>query len=357
MKNIKKILQLYNISYLDKYDKYIMMFNNDNSLSIRNIIPDYLISEYDYDFELSNKELLNIDSDLYHLVYDNILTINDSLFEAALDMPLYSIIIEQEKNENILNNIKKFKGYAFKSNKMKYNFSSTITGRLTISDNENYGNILTLPKRCRKIFKSNWNYEGELLLVDFKSLEPRIIKKMTSNENYEDIYETIKDNSGINVDRSIIKKAVISLLYGSELNVDYLSKEKCEEIMNYCNHFFNIKKVEQIANNNICEYNGLFRKNYFGRPIYNINETKTNIILNNYIQSTAVDVSLMYFYELINNINKELCKPLFIIHDAIVFDVHNSYKDEFTNIIKKGYICPKLGYFPLEITSFTNNKE
>ena len=91
------------------------------------------------------------------------------------------------------------------------------------------------------------------------------------------------------------------------------------------------------------------RNNFFGRPIWNINETKENKLINNYIQSTAVDIALSYFSELSDVIDLELCKPIFIIHDALVLDVHNDYKNEFVHIVNKGYNCSQLGYFPLEI--------
>lgn len=354
MKNIKEIFKLFKIDHLDKYDKYILMYNSNMFKNIENILPDHQIIKFKKDLEECITNLNNIDDDLYYKIYDEILELNDCFDLIGIDIPIYSILFEQEKNEAIKNNISKFRGYGYKSLKIKYNFNSTLTGRLTITEDNNCGNILTLPKRCRKIFKSSWNNQGSLISVDFKSLEPRIIKKITSNEIYEDIYETIKTISDVNVDRSIIKRAVISMLYGSELNVDYISKEKADELIKICNDFFDIDNVTKIAVENISK-NSLFRKNYFGRPIYNLDETKSNIIMNNFIQSTAVDVALMYFYKLVNLVNKQLCKPVFIIHDAIVFDIHESYLEEFNSIIQKGYICPKLGYFPLEISDFINN--
>jgi len=354
MSNIKEILKLYNLYKLDKYDKYISMFKEFDYSNIKYILPDHILSNYQIEYDNILSELSEIDVDEYRLIYDKIINIDENLYEASLDIPIYNIMLEQEKNETILNNLKSFKGYAYKAKKIKYNFSSTVTGRLTI-DNSICGNILTLPKRCRKIFKSSWNYEGSLISVDFKSLEPRIVKKITSDEKYEDIYETIKDLSEINVDRSVIKRAVISTLYGSELNVDYLTKEKSDELIKICYDFFNIDKVIDIANNSLLK-NNKSRKNLFGRPINNLNETKNHIIMNNYIQSSAVDVALMYFYELINKVEKDKCKPLFIIHDAIIFDIKNDYIDCFKEIVDVGYNCEKLGYFPVELTDFINNK-
>ena len=55
---------------------------------------------------------------------------------------------------------------------------------------------------------------------------------------------------------------------------------------------------------------------------------------------------------MIQNIKSDLCRPIFIIHDAIVFDVHNDEKENFVNHVKQGYNCKELGYFPLECTDF-----
>ena len=70
--------------------------------------------------------------------------------------------------------------------------------------------------------------------------------------------------------------------------------------------------------------------------------------MNNYIQSTAVDVALSYFSELCDKINLDLCKPIFIIHDALILDVHKDYIDECNDITNKGYNCDQLGHFPVD---------
>ena len=49
--------------------------------------------------------------------------------------------------------------------------------------------------------------------------------------------------------------------------------------------------------------------------------------------------------------------PLFILHDAMIFDLNTEYENEFVNIINKGYDNPKLGHFPLDIDIFNIRKE
>ena len=97
----------------------------------------------------------------------------------------------------------------------------------------------------------------------------------------------------------------------------------------------------------VSEFNCRF--NFFGRPIWNADELSSNKILNNFIQSSAVDVALNYFSLLTTQLNHEKAKFLFIIHDALIVDVHNDYEKEFVNISSKGYNCSKLKHFPVEI--------
>ena len=96
------------------------------------------------------------------------------------------------------------------------------------------------------------------------------------------------------------------------------------------------------------------RRNYFGRPIWNGWEDKDHILINNYIQSSAVDIALTYFTELTKEVNTNLSVPLYILHDAIIFDVSDDYYHNFVNIIKKGYNNSTLGKFPLKIEIFNH---
>ena len=76
---------------------------------------------------------------------------------------------------------------------------------------------------------------------------------------------------------------------------------------------------------------------------------------NNYIQSTAVDVCLLYFSDLCNNIDLNSAVPLYIIHDALLLDVKKEYFDKFNNIISLGYENDKLGNFPIELTKINGD--
>lgn len=341
---INNLSLLFKLKNLDKYKKFYKMYNISKNIDLNNILPDFMIHSYDKDLCEFLEELEKKDIDNYREKLINCINLNNVLSEYYIDYKVFNFFIVKENNVSLNSLLRKF---SKKNKKITYNFVNTTTGRLTTQ--ENSPNILTLPKKYRNIFTSRWKCEGSLLMIDFKSLEPRIAKKLTSDKNYKDIYEEINRLAEENLDRSVIKKAVISTLYGSHRSLDNISKEKTEHLMKICKQFFEYDELIKLSDQPCKEG---YRKNYFGRPIHNEEETRTNVIVNNYLQSTAVDVALKYFCKLIDLVDYEKCKPLFIIHDAIIFDTHNSYKKELVNIIEQGYNCEKLGYFPLELTNF-----
>jgi len=343
---IKNLSKLFKISSLDSYEKYFKMYKKDLSYEdIKSILPDHGVEKYDLLFNEFINSIKKVDLKNYKEKLLCYLELNKELEPFYVDFKVYNFLVAKESNETLKASLKSFR------NKINYNFSSTTTGRLTCK--ENTANILTLPKKYRNIFESKWKSEGSLLMIDFSSLEPRIAKKLTSKENYKDIYEEIKSLTEENLDRSVIKRAVISTLYGSSTSLDNISKEKTDHLIKICKDFFDYEKIFEMADT---LYSEGCRKSYFGRPLWNKDETRKHVIVNNYIQSTAVDVSLSFFLELIDKAKTEYCRPIFIIHDAIVFDVHNDHKNNLVNLVEKGYNCPELGYFPLEITNFMETK-
>lgn len=350
IKQLFSIDELFKLSLLSRYKKYFFMYKIDINLeTLKLILPESTKFEFNNSIIEFENSLKNIDIEDYSKIFSKYHNNFVKLSSACIDTKVYNIVKLKEKNDTLQHVIKTF---SYNTNtrqtrKVVYELNKTITGRLVVKQGS--PSILTLPKKYRKIFQSRYLHEGELLMIDFKSLEPRIAKKLTSKETYKDIYEEINKLSEENLDRSVIKKAVISTLYGSRRSLDNISKEKTEKIMETCKKFFEYDKLIKISDN-LCKEG--YRKNFFGRPIHNKEETRPHVIVNNHIQSTAVDVALMYFCMLIDLVSNENCKPIFVIHDAIVFDTHNSYKNELVNIVNQGYNCDKLGYFPLELTNF-----
>lgn len=346
------INNIYNKNYNKKYNNFYKFFKEINQdFDKKEVLPLHLVEE----FKLHEKDILKKVKEIDTFNYLERLKKYDFLFSvinsSKINLIAYKALLSIENNPTIQSNLKKFKPTSGYANKCHYNNSSNISGRIIV---EKGPNILTLPKRCRSIFESRF-LKGKLVSVDFSNLEPRLCLKLSGSKGGNDLYEDIKNqlDFDIDIDRSIIKRAVISVLYGSNHeNLKNISSSKSKKIFEIINEYFNIEYLIELSSR--FDNQGI-RRNYFGRPIWNENEEKQNIIMNNYIQSSAVDIALTYFSNLVLNLDIEKSVPVFIIHDAIVFDVEDNYLNVFNDIISKGYDCPELGHFPVTTSTFNSS--
>ena len=215
-------------------------------------------------------------------------------------------------------------------------------------------NILTLPRKYRNIFKSSFK-KGKLFYIDFVSLEPRIMRKLGGWDCLGDIYEEIMSSLELDIDRSVVKQAIISSVYGSSKKSLYskISKDKVDQLCDYIDKYLCVDQCLEMAQES--SENG-HRTNFWGRVLWNNHVTEENIILNNYVQSTAVDVALSGFSKVYSRLNKSQAKPIFIIHDALMIDIEESYIGEFVKEVKQGYNCNILGHFPISIEDLYGTK-
>lgn len=351
MRNLyyENLFNFFNIDILKKYDKYSKFFSSVEefkAIDFTESLPFYIKDEYEEDFKQSIKELELLDNKNYQNKFFKYEKLFKSLEKSKLNLLVYKSFLEIEKNETIKSCLRSFKASNSYCNKVIYDLTKTTTGRLIVKSGPK---ILTLPKRCRGIIQSSFK-NGKVISIDFNALEPRLFLKFNNEKCNGDIYDEISSRLSFQIDRSIIKRAIISILYGTSVNnLQNISDSRKEEIYKTVIDYFGYNNLLEKASN--VNENDL-RLNYFGRPINNLGEDKKHIIINNYVQSTAVDISLSYFTDLIDILDTSFARPLFIIHDAIVFDVSEEYYDKFKNIIEKGYIDDDLGHFPVSIEIF-----
>lgn len=177
---------------------------------------------------------------------------------------------------------------------------NTSTGRLTVSRGPR---ILSLPKGERKIIKSRWE-GGQVFMIDFVSLEPRVMLLLTRDEAPMDIYEAMRIELDLpDATRAKLKLATISSLYGSKSNDPAMVAS--------VNRFFRSSEVgrRHLSGEEVC--------NLYGRRL---NPEEAILRLPHFIQSTAVDVALNGFSSLLKFLPSG-CVPIFLIHDAILIDV------------------------------------
>ena len=225
-----------------------------------------------------------------------------------------SVLFELEDyriDDNVLNshiknadirNLKLLNGFKIKE-KIKYSQISSITGRLSISSGPN---ILHLKREHRDIFKSKYGQDGAIVQIDFKSLEPRILSLIMRDNVPFDLYTEASSIFSEKINRDIIKRATLAIIYGmSKSNLkNILRVNNSEEIYDHIVDYFGIKNLQKVLLNSI-EDSGII-ENFYGRKIY-VSKENSHLFVNYFTQSTGVDVSLLGFRKIIDEIkNKNL---------------------------------------------------
>lgn len=226
-----------------------------------------------------------------------------------------------------------------------YNLTKSSTGRLTVSSGPN---ILTLNKKYRNIIMSRFS-DGEILQADIISLEPRIALAIAGKSIPNDIYEFVRvELLDSVVSRSEAKIIALSCIYGSsewalskQLPDGINSKDTRRRIRSY----FNVDNLEKLL---MSEYDRSgYITNVYGRRL-----DPGDAIVNRYLQSSGVDVS----FEVFEEVNRQMsdlsdeCLPIFIIHDAEIFDVSKRASTKLKEIVSKGIYVPTLSAkFPIKI--------
>ena len=196
-----------------------------------------------------------------------------------------------------------------------YDQFGSQTGRLTVKSGPQ---ILTLKKEMRDIFKSRYE-AGNIVEIDFTSIEPRIALKIAGDSPPKDVYNYISSQMfDSRYTRDEVKLAVLASLYGSK-NIPGIDIEWSEkrQIIKSLREKFKIKKIEEDSFAQLRDFG--YIQNIFGRKMTPRTDKK-HVLYNNIIQSSAVDAALLGFRSLLSSITGDFT-PLFIIHDAIILDL------------------------------------
>jgi hypothetical protein len=227
-----------------------------------------------------------------------------------------------------------------------YSGTETRTGRLKVIEGPN---ILHLKKEYRNIIVSSHGDKGKIVYLDYSSLEPRILL-CVSNPSLigslpQDIYSKMLADLNLSekIPRTVAKTAILSALYGQkeENTIKTLSNYigSAEDFLNLVNDYFGIEKLKEKLAGDLLKTGGRYILNYYGRPIF-CEDTKPYALLNYYVQSTAVDVALLGFTNIINRLNEkglsDKIRPIFILHDALFLDIHEDAYHVISKIEKLG---------------------
>lgn len=289
----------------------------------------------------------NLDLTYYNKIFKKNMTILENLKAAKIDSEkFFSTALAMVDEDAHLKTFTPQKG-GFAS-VPSYNRVSTKTGRLTISKGPN---ILHLKKEHRSILTSRFGKKnGKIFYLDYSSLEPRVLLAITGKEDIpEDIYQSVIDDFEYNIPREAIKQTIISRLYGAGTStiakqlqnlVDYP-----RDVISLVDKYFGIEELKEKLLSEFTIKGGRLIKNYYGRPIH-CESAKPYVLLNYFIQSTAVDISLFGFTQIWDKIKEaeiqHLIAPLFVLHDGIFLDVNKEIEHLVPKLCKVGsYDIPR----------------
>ena len=292
---------------------------------------------------------VNTDFKYYDTIFSSGQKLFDELCPAVIDVEKYDLFLS-EGNVPIASKaiLRSFapnnKGY---SQNVEYSRTNTKTGRLVVTSGPQ---ILHLKTSYRQIIKSRFN-NGSVFYLDYKSLEPRVLlaNKNINEKIPKDIYShTIQElNLDGLVDRAHVKMALISTINGAgeheicrqlEGKIDYPL-----EFIKAIKEHFGIEALKEKLTQEYNKNNGKMIYNQYGRPIL-CDKTAPYVLVNYYIQSTAVDVAILGFNKIWNKIKEigatEYCKPIFVLHDALILDIHPDIKPHLEKIANLGTKIP-----------------
>jgi hypothetical protein len=294
-------------------------------------------------------------SALDNLSYTEVYTESNKLFSrlahSRVDLDMCKSILAKDEN-HILKSILGMSSSGYAPIPM-YDRVSTKTGRLTIKAGPQ---VLTLKKEYRSVFIPS-SPNTALYEIDFSSLEPRVASNLASRDVVQDVYTSFIKQAGLDVCRDVAKLAVLCSLYGaSKYSLEkQLKNQKSNvtalQLMKSVKEYFCVDGLTGILRSQSRDKGVI--SNYFDRPIV-VDDARDSILINNFLQSTAVDISLLGFEEFTRIFHNEVT-PLFVIHDALIFEADPSKISRVNEYLYEGFKIKGLGNFPLKITELKKN--
>ena len=223
--------------------------------------------------------------------------------------------------------------------KSTYDIWSSVTGRMSI---ESGPNILTLDKKYRHIFKSRFT-DGEIIQIDFSSLEPNTFLAMQGKTFESDAYAWVASQIDISVPREVLKVAVMSALYGmspSNFAKKFADIPDANELLFQVRDAFGFDKMTKHYREQLDAEGHI--TNHFGRII---KCDKTSPLVAHAVQSTAVDIVCQGFTTLLDEFELDGIDavPLYLIHDALMLDVTPGAKERIKARLNSGVHIVSLG--------------
>jgi hypothetical protein len=222
---------------------------------------------------------------------------------------------------------------------------ATATGRLTVREGPR---ILTLQKEHRRILSSRFE-GGRVMQIDFVSLEPRVLRLLANGSAPIDIYSDVSERLGGAANRRQVKLATLKLLYGSgRAGITEELGSINPRVIKQIEDYFGLSSLRGRLSSELARSGEI--RSHWGRPLTEAKEQ--HLLISHFTQSTAVDVALGGFSDVFEMIEREDLDvvPCYVLHDALLVDVHPQSMGRLDEIVKLGVEIKELGHFELSLS-------
>lgn len=301
-------------------------------------LPKSLYNQIERDQERFHTELNSLDLGYLQDVYIPTQKVFDYIMPAKINVERYEQYAKLDQTGHITSFKPNGLGYA---QPVEYDRVSNITGRFKTTSGPM---LLHLPKIYRSVLESRWGNNGQVISLDYKSLEPRVLLATCGTQPRErDVYDSIglslfQDN--LEVTREVVKKIVLSELYGAgieTLRQRLPNIQNLEAVVKQIAEWFGLESLRSKLYEQWKETGYKFVTNFYGRRV----KTETaHTLVNHYVQSTAVDVAMLGFLNILDYVaeigKEDEIVPMFILHDALVLDIHENSFSMINGLCKLG---------------------
>ena len=260
-----------------------------------------------------------------------------SMKRAKIDKNALDLLMQQrdaEDSKTLKSFIPESDGYA---RKVTYNVADSVTGRIKVSSGPL---VLTTHHDVRNCIRSTFE-NGSVLSIDFRSVEPRISLLFVGKKPPEDVYSDLLEEFP-DIGRPAAKLATLVALYGGKVNrlAEVLGDlDRARKSVSFVKAHFRVDELERRLSEQ-AEKDVV--RNVLGRPLREATKNP-RIRTNHFLQSSAAELAPLLFSELCQKFQVGI-RPLFVIHDALIVDVHpdftKSFSDEAESILWKGHRMP-----------------
>ena len=180
-------------------------------------------------------------------------------------------------------------------------------------------------------------------MIDFVSHEPRVALSQTQGSPPLDIYGWFRETHMPSMSREDAKGAIISTLYGmspstlsERLGCTLVEAKSINELVRVT---FGLDKLEKDLLR-VYGREGTIRS-AFGRRI-KPSSGSPGVLVNSYIQSTAFDVAMSGFREILGMCARSLIEThvFFYIHDAVVLEIQERDEDRLRRLLEAPISIP-----------------